>query len=620
MYPKKNTLKEMFSISSFDWALLTKFRKNPISQNVAILFLIGTFGTFITLIGMLLGFVRAYKRLDNPRNSPPVLHPLSPQSRVAMVIGGLGIWLVIVVVAFLLYQISGRSLLDAKIILTYFFFNLIFMAITFKAFKNWAVGYSNWHLDSLKFGSARWATHKEMRKYLVSGGLYVGGNYVFKGKGHILTVGGSRSGKGTNLIVPNLLGVGNPDCSFVVIDPKGENASICVRQQRMTGKNVVVLNPWRLLQEQIGETSSFNPLDLLADMNDINLVDDAQTLAEMLVPIEKNDRDKFFTDTARSIISGLIVHIVVNYPKEERNLVSLWQLLRTSEDQWIDMLAEMATTDEGPNARIVISTAEEIRKLMATGERTFGIILATMLQSTDFIKSPALQESLKSGYNPYDLTDGKTTLYIIIPVDKLQSHARWLRIISTACMRAVIRKPNKRVVMILDEFASLGYMTEIENALATYAGYNLTLWPIIQSLVQLKGHYPHTWESFIGNSVVKQFISIRDNFSAKYISEGLGATSHVLYKRNWFRVTESVSTPRLLLTPSEIMIGTEHKMIAMIGDNHPTYFWKVPYYEMQELIKDGKPIYDKNPYIKVEPISNEPEERRFAQGNVEAFA
>lgn len=117
--------------------------------------------------------------------------------------------------------------------------------------------------------------------------------YSFSDKGHLLTVAGTRGGKGTNLIIPNLLGITDYSGSWVVIDPKGENAAITAKYQKSVGRKVVVLNPWDLLNEHLDEPQSYNPLDLLADKESMHLVDDVQIIAEMLVPIEKGDKNRF---------------------------------------------------------------------------------------------------------------------------------------------------------------------------------------------------------------------------------------------------------------------------------------------------------------------------------------
>jgi type IV secretion system protein VirD4 len=358
--------------------------------------------------------------------------------------------------------------------------------------------------------------------------------------------------------------------------PKGENAAITANYQRSIGQTVVVLNPWDLLAEQTGTAQSYNPLDML-DVNSGNLVDDIQVIAEMIVPEESDPKSRFWSDSSRTIISGLLLHLVTSQPKEKHNLTLIWEWARLGEDDWDKMIADMIVNNHPVHEFNIKNAGKEMMKLKSGGDETFGNIISTVLQATDFLKSPALQKSLQSDFDPKILVNGKITLYVIIPADKLKSHSRWLRLVITSMLRAVIRQPDKRVTFLLDEFAALGYLPEIETALSTYAGYNVTVWPILQSLIQLKNLYKDNWETFIANCAVRQYFSINDNFSVEYISKAIGQTSNVV--RTFLGgSTDAKANARALVTPDELRRESGKKIFMFIGDLPPTYVDKLPYY------------------------------------------
>jgi len=295
----------------------------------------------------------------------------------------------------------------------------------------------------------------------------------------------------------------------------------------------------------------------------------------------------------------LLLHMVTFEDKPiERSLKTLWEWVRLPENDWIELLADMNVNDHELFGNTVKQAANETGKLMKAGDKTWGNIISSVLQCTDFLKSPALQKSMESGFDPKTLSDGKTSLYVIIPADKLQSHARWLRLVVTTTMRAVVRKPNKRVAFLLDEFAALGYLPEIETALSTYAGFEITVWTILQSLIQLKAHYKDNWETFVGNSTIRQFFSVNDNFTAEYASKAIGETSHVVSERNRFGLGKSESNKRPLVTPDELRRVSGKNIFAFIADNAVTHYPKLPYYEMQRLTDNGKVRFNENPYFK----------------------
>lgn len=591
--------KHLFDVTPEELQLLFERRPNPENRTRVILWIATVILTPITLIGSLFGYVRAYNRFMRPKDEYPEFYPMRPIVRIAMLLGAVLIWAALFACMFVIVEFVPVDWLRDGTIWYYIGINLLFGLFVFLIFRRWRIGMHNALVEGNKFGSARFARPDELAPYLPMKGFYIGGGYSFQDKGHILTVAGTRGGKGTNLIIPNLLGASDYQGSWVVIDPKGENAAITARYQRERGQSVVVLNPWGLLADSLGEAHSYNPLDILADDTNINLVDDAQMIAEMIVPIDRNDHNKFFTDNARAIIAGLLLHMVTFEDKPiERSLKTLWEWVRLPENDWIELLADMNVNDHELFGNVVKQAANETAKLMKAGDKTWGNIISSVLQCTDFLKSPALQKSMESGFDPKTLSDGKTTLYVIIPADKLQSHARWLRLVVTTTMRAVVRKPNKRVAFLLDEFAALGYLPEIETALSTYAGFEITVWTILQSLIQLKAHYKDNWETFVGNSTIRQFFSVNDNFTAEYASTAIGETSHVVSERNRFGLGKSESNKRPLVTPDELRRVSGKNIFAFIADNAVTYYPKLPYYEMQRLSDNGKARFDENPYFK----------------------
>ena len=103
-----------------------------------------------------------------------------------------------------------------------------------------------------------------------AGGQYLG----VRDDRHILTVAGSRAGKGVSLIVPNLL---HWPGSAIAIDPKGELASLTAsrrskdgsRRVRGMGGRVVALDPFkRVCGPAEAHRGAFNPLARLNPQSD----------------------------------------------------------------------------------------------------------------------------------------------------------------------------------------------------------------------------------------------------------------------------------------------------------------------------------------------------------------
>lgn len=575
------------------WADLFKMDKDPEKQNRFIVFMFGVLLMPITLVGALLGFIRAFKKLGYTLGPVPFFYPMRPVVRGAMIIGAIITWIVVYFLIVVLVNSSELYASNWTFFWAYVIVNTFLSSVVFLIFNKWQNDLLEDHMAGSKFGSARFADNADLLPYYDKKGFYIGGGiFAFPDKGHLFTSAGTRAGKGTNLIIPNLLGMTGYEGSWVVIDPKGENAAVTARYQREIGQNVVILNPWGLVSENVGESQSFNPLDILS-VEDPDLVDDVQMIAEMIVPIEPNAKDRYFSDNARTIVTALLMHIMVNKDHEERHLGTLYRMCRLQGDDWIALLADMRMSTNLLHSPLLDIMAQEVLKLMQSGENSFGSIVSTVLQSTDFLKSPSLQKALKSGYHPSELALGRSTVYVIIPADKLQSHGRWLRLVVTSTMRAVVRKPKERVCFLLDEFAALGYLPEIETALSTYAGFNVSVWPILQSLIQLKKYYGDNWETFVANAAVRHYFNVNDNFSADYVSKSIGATTNVTKIGNWWTGVRREANARLLATSDEVRRHSQRNIFAFIGSAPPTMFKKMPYYEIEELDKRA----DKNPYL-----------------------
>ena len=125
------------------------------------------------------------------------------------------------------------------------------------------------------FGSARFATLRDLAKTNVftPAGLIVGrfGNRFlrFNREGYVLVFAKTRAGKGTGIVIPNLLSYPG---SVICNDVKGENAAITARQRAEFGPI------YKLNLEQPLLSDHFNPLCMLR-LDTVHMVDDAITLA-----------------------------------------------------------------------------------------------------------------------------------------------------------------------------------------------------------------------------------------------------------------------------------------------------------------------------------------------------
>lgn len=582
--------KGLFDISRQELFDLFKPSPNPEGFTKAILIFVGLILSPVTLLGSLIFYKKGYSRFMN--GEFPRLYNLPPIVRVGMIMGAILIWIGLYLVAntivvFLFWVFGSTAEQNPLFPFLFLAVNGLATVFVFLWFSKWRGGIIKFLAETKRHGSARFATMKELSPYRKPQGFYIGLNTFYKKAGHLLTVAGTRAGKGTNLILLNLLmpWIFNKT-SFIIIDPKGELASISANVQRKAGRKVVIINPWNLLSLI---STAYNPLDILKN-DPLHIVDDVAMVAESIVPSGKGGSEEdHFKDRARAFISTLLLHLITSAPVEDRHLGTLWLWLRLDQKAWIELIASMILNEDPHIGHIVKAGANEISSLMKNSDREYGSVISTAQKCTDFIKSPSLSKSLQGSdsFSSDDLASGNVTVYICIPFELLDSYSAWLRLVVTSLMRSVVRNPKHDVCFLIEEAAAFGYHSEIEKALGAYAGFGIHIWSIFQTLVQINKTYGDNWENFIANCSVRHFFNVSDNFSCDYISKMFGQTSIPTYDE---KGQLNGATARPLVTHDELRIQSGETIYTVIDQLPPAEIPKFPYYQMN-LECDPNPYY-----------------------------
>jgi type IV secretory pathway TraG/TraD family ATPase VirD4 len=414
-------------------------------------------------------------------------------------------------------------------------------------------------MDTSKLGTAEWASPSHVvNSYTFKHGDFWLGRAVtnpsvalgFLDDRHVCLVSGGRGGKGTSIIVNNLCLYPG---SVVVVDPKGENATITAARRgdgsancEGMGQRVMVLDPYKAATVEEKYRCTFNPLDAL-DPNSDQAVDDAALIADALIVSQSSD--PYWDESARQMIKGLILHVLTAERFEgRRNLVTVRKLIASG---YGDIYRELKDEGEDPPAPQEILW-EYVTKneafdgiLSEIGQTFYGLIkgssqshfdsvLSTANRQTEFIDSPEMRRCLESTPADFSLSDLKTSeagisIYLSLPQRYMNTHYKWLRMMITLVtteMERINMRPatGHPVLMCLDEFAGLKKMEIIENAVAQIAGFGVKLFFVLQSLEQLKAVYKDNWETFLSNSGLKIFFNIEDQFSREYVSSFVGDT------------------------------------------------------------------------------------------------
>jgi len=407
-------------------------------------------------------------------------------------------------------------------------------------------------------GTARWlAPEAAVERFAYSGSLFAGRAWIGEGfdrqtsplgyvdDRHVCLVSGSRGGKGVGVIVPNL-------CfwpgSCIVVDPKGENATVTARRRgngseyaHGLGQKVCILDPFGEVDLPASLKARYNPLDAIDPESDY-AIDDAGRVAAALVVVE-NRNDPYWEEAARNLLKGLILHVLsAPYLRGQRNLVTVRRLL--TQGDWLTVEKARNAGDDGEMPSgfevlwsmmrlnpafngVVAGVAEQ---MISMADKQKSGVLEAARTNTEFLDSIPMQRLLAA--SDFDLAELKTnpqglTIFLTLPQRFMETHYRWLRlmiVLAVGEMERIKRRPatGHPTLFLLDEFAGLKRMEVIENAAAQAAGFGIKFLFVIQNLPQLDDLYEKSWETFLGNSGLKLFFQIDDDFTRSYLSRQLG--------------------------------------------------------------------------------------------------
>ena len=349
---------------------------------------------------------------------------------------------------------------------------------------------------------------------------------------HLLTVAGSRAGKGVSVILPNLVKYTG---SVLVLDPKGENATLTAGHRgEALGHEVFVLDPFGKADVPNTCRATFNPMASL-DPQDPLFVDYCDSIADALIMARSEDTNDHWNNSARLVLRGFIAWVASD-PSEQRDLVRVRELLHQHPDDFGPLLDEMArSADDTANPRAEGVPAEMAVALLGMGDDERGSVLSTVRQNIAFLSSPEMAKTLRSGGREPDLRAwkfGGMAIYLCLPAGLLHRHARFFRLFLNRLLAMVedtdpVPHGHPKGLMILDEMHVLGHMAQLETAAGLIAGYGVRIHSIWQDFTQAEAIYGKRWETFVGNAGVFTAFGNTDMMTLEYISRRLDTTQAV---------------------------------------------------------------------------------------------
>lgn len=328
---------------------------------------------------------------------------------------------------------------------------------------------------------------------------------------HHCILGGSGSGKTSTIILDTLLtgfATGRNDFRTFCIDIKGE---IHEKSTFTYDENVLVCNPTD--RTSCGWDAYYRLHD---NPSDDLIVEAIEEITQALI-ISTNPKDNFFIENARTALTGILVYYFkqsesfidsVNRILESDIASLITEIIKGSEpsDLWYKYLAKF----EGKTAESV----QDIFTELCTPLSIFSI------SNTRFFFRDNYQKA-----SPYSFREGKS-IFLAIPEHMLESCKTIMRLITVQILKEMERRSEEEttpILLIIDEFARLGALTGIENALATLRSKKVMVLLAFQSLAQCEHIYGRELTRVIADNCRSKVIcECSDPETARTISDWCG--------------------------------------------------------------------------------------------------
>ncbi|GAK31339.1 TraG family protein [Weissella oryzae SG25] len=427
-------------------------------------------------------------------------------------------------------------------------------------------------------GSARFAKVKEMKKYQdkepdnniiftknAQMGLYNRdlARDVQRNKNTVV-IGGPGSGKTFTYVKPNLMQM---NASYVVTDPKG----LLVRETgKMLEDNGYKVKVFDLAN--LANSDTFNVFNYMNDELDIDRV--LEAITEGTKKGDKGGED-FWVQAEGTLIRAFIGFLWFDGRLNDYtpHLGMVADMLRFTErkdpkkpspvEEWFEELNEKV-----PN-NYAYKQWQSFNNNFRSETRTSVVAIATARYSV-FDHEAVVDMIKRDTMNIEAWNEEKTAVFIALPETSgsynflasifLSTVMETLRYKADQTLAGLYKPKNGSLLhvrFILDEFANIGKIPNVDKALATFRSREMSLTIILQALDQLKTMYSKGWASMINLADTLLFLGGDEKETVEYLSKRAGKQTiqlrnHTMQNSNRGGSENRQTQGRDLMTPDEI--------------------------------------------------------------------
>ena len=477
-------------------------------------------------------------------------------------------------------------------------------------------------------GDAHFANPSEIKKMgLRSKSGVLLGEYkkkllIAEGYQHILLFAPTGSGKGVGFVIPNLLFWKD---SVIVHDIKLENYEFTSGWRRQHLKQKVFLwNP----ADPNGISHCYNPMDWISDKPG-QMVDDVQKICNFLLP-----KQEFWSNEARSLLAGVMLYLVA----DENKPTTLGEVVRTLRSD--DVVYNLAVILDTMGKKIHPVSYMNIASYLQKPDKERGSVTSTANSSLELWANPLIDTTTAtSDFNLHELKMEPHTIYVGVTPDNISRLKPLLGMFyqqAAAFFTARLPQPSEKygVLMMMDEFPTLGKMEQFLAGIAYFRGYRVRLFLIIQDTEQLKGIYEESgMNSFLSNATYRVTFAANNYQTANLISQLVGnkTATQISYNKPKYldlnpgsRSLHLSGVQRALILPQEVIQLPREDQLILIESQPPIRCKKIIYYKDKKFtskLLPKIPIPQQKPYMpdhtknRKESNSNNPNDKKTDDSN-----
>ena len=484
----------------------------------------------------------------------------------------------------------------------------------------------------VEYGSARWGTPEDIKPY-IDEDFYNNilltnterltmnsrpKNPKFARNKNVLVIGGSGSGKTRFFVKPNLMQM---TTSYCVTDPKGTILVECGKMLQKGGYKIRSLNTINFKKSM-----HYNPFAYIRSEKDI------LKLVNVIIANTKGDGEKsgedFWVKAERLLYCALIGYIYYEAPEEEKNFITLLDLINASEAREddenykspVDMLFDRLAEREPEH----FAVKQYVKFKQAAGKTLKSILISCGARLAPFdIKE--LRDLMEYDELELDtLGDEKTALFVIIS-DTDDTFNFVVAIMYSQLFNLLCDKADNEyggrlpvhVRCLLDEFSNIGQIPKFEKLISTIRSREISACIILQAQSQLKAIYKDNADTIIGNCDTTLFLGGKEKSTLKELSETLGKETIDMYNTSETRSNQNSygtnyqKLGKELMSQDELSVMDGGKCILQLRGvrpflsdkyditKHPRYKMLSDYdkrnaFDMEKYMKRRKPIVAKD--------------------------